>query len=89
MVPIAGIVAVPTTSRRADFSPLLTVTLSPRRTWSAAIVVAPRTTWFGASKPCPERSGGCTVAPGLPPSTGTTCPSIFREPKYTPADPAT
>ena len=64
--------------------PLFTVTTSPTCLCSSARVVAPRSTWFDCSKPFPERSGGCTGAPGSAPRTGTVRPSNSSVSKYTP-----
>jgi len=35
----------------------------------------------GASRPCPDKTGGPTGACGLAPMTGTIWPSIFNVPK--------
>ena len=80
---IAGIVALPVTTRRVIRPrPIPTSRLAPRWVCRAAMVLAPSTIWSAERRSVPSSTGGCTGAPGRIPITGMwVWPSISTEEK--------
>ena len=87
--PIVGSVAVPTIRNVCFAAPSPMVTVSPTCLPSFRSVSEPNTTSWADSIERPSRIGGCTLAPGVTPSSGTLVPSSSSVPKNAPAQAST